>query len=164
MLQEELVNKIIQLQRKADRSRRQYELDIWMSLPLTIAQLKSLFFISDQGSTTAGKLAAVLNVTPTNVTGIIDRLVKQELVSRMEDVNDRRSVPLRATLKGEDLVTKLRSRRTDYLSGVLNNMRMDELERMAQALKAFVDAAEAQEKIMQSDNELQVEDTEYTGR
>ena len=103
---EELVNQIIQLQRKADQARRQYELDIWISLPLTIVQLKSLFFISDQGSTTSGKLAVALGVTPTNMTGVVDRLVKRGLVSRTEGAQDRRSVSLRVTDKGEELVTK----------------------------------------------------------
>jgi DNA-binding MarR family transcriptional regulator len=145
MSKEELVKKIIQLQRKADQARRQYELGIWMSLPLTIAQLKSLFFISNQGSTTPGKLAVALDVTPTNVTGIVDRLVRQGLVSRTEDAQDRRSVSLRATDKGEELVTKLRSRRIGYLSEVLNRMHVDQLARMAQGLAAFVEATEAQE-------------------
>jgi DNA-binding MarR family transcriptional regulator len=145
MTKEELVKKIIQLQRKADRARRQYELDIWMTLPLTIAQLKSLFFISDQGNTTSGKLAVALGVTPTNMTGIVDRLVKQGLVSRAENAQDRRSVLLRTTDKGEELVTRLRSRRTGYLSRVLNRMSVDELTRMTRGLTAFVKAGEAQE-------------------
>jgi DNA-binding MarR family transcriptional regulator len=145
MSKEELVKKIIQLQRRADRTRRQYELGIWMSLPLTIAQLKSLFFITDQGSTTSGKLAITLGVTPTNMTGIVDRLVRQGLVSRTEDAQDRRSLSIRATDQGEELVIKLRSRRSDYLSGVLNRMQVDELAGMAQGLAAFVEAAEARE-------------------
>lgn len=145
MSKEELVKKIIQLQRKADRARRQYELDIWMSLPLTIAQLKSLFFINDQGSTTSGKLAAALNVTPTNITGIVDRLVRQELVNRTEDIQDRRSMSLRATAKGEALVIRLRSRRAGYMSEVLNRMHEDALTQIAQGLTAFIEATDAQE-------------------
>jgi DNA-binding MarR family transcriptional regulator len=152
MSKEELVKKIIQLQRKADRAHRQYGLDIWMSLPLTIAQLKSLFFISNQGNITSGKLAVALGVTPTNITGIVDRLVRQGLASRTEDARDRRSLSLRATDKGEELVTKLRSRRTDYLSGVLNRMHVDELARVAQGLAAFVEAAEAQDAEMHTEN------------
>jgi DNA-binding MarR family transcriptional regulator len=79
----------------------------------------------------------VLGVTPTNMTGIVNRLVRQGLVSRTEDAQDRRSLSLRATDKGEELVIKLRSRRTDYLSGVLNRIHVDELAGMAQGLVAF---------------------------
>jgi DNA-binding MarR family transcriptional regulator len=152
MTKEELVKKIIQLQRKADRARRQYELDIWMTLPLTIAQLKSLFFISDQGNTTSGKLAVALGVTPTNMTGIVDRLVRQGLVSRAENAQDRRSVLLHTTDKGEELVTRLRSRRTGYLSRVLHRMSVDELARMTRGLTAFIKADEAQEAEIHDEN------------
>jgi DNA-binding MarR family transcriptional regulator len=61
---------------------------------LNITQLKGLFFISDRGTTTPGKLAVALGVTPTNMTGIIDRLVRRDLVSRTEDARDRRSISL----------------------------------------------------------------------
>jgi DNA-binding MarR family transcriptional regulator len=142
----ELISQIIELQRKADQVRRQYELDVWMSLPLTIAQLKSLFFIRNQGSTSLGTLAAALGVTPTNTTGIIDRLVKQGLVSRTENPENRRMLLLRATDRGQELVVKLRERRTGYMSEVLQRMSVSELTTMAQGLASLVKAAEAQEK------------------
>jgi DNA-binding MarR family transcriptional regulator len=141
----ELIREIIELQRKVDRARRQYGLDVWMSLPLTIAQLKSLVFISNQGSTNLGKLAAALKVTPTNTTGIIDRLVKQGLVSRTDNPENRRMLLLRPTRKGEELLAKLRERRRGYLSEVLERMTIDELAALATGLAALVKAAEASE-------------------
>jgi DNA-binding MarR family transcriptional regulator len=141
----ELIRDIIELQRKADRARRQYGLDVWMNLSLTIAQLKSLFFVSNHGCTNLTKLAAALGVTPTNTTGIVDRLVKQGLVSRTENVQDRRMLLLRATGKGEELVTKLRERRRGYMSEVLSRMSVDELATLAQGLTSLIRATEAQE-------------------
>lgn len=138
-----MITEIIELQRKVDRARRQYELDVWMGLPLTMAQLKSLFFINNQGSTNSGKLAAALGVTPTNVTGIIDRLVKQGLVSRTEDVQDRRMLLLQATGRGEELVAKLRERRRGYLSEVLARFSVDELATLAQGFNLLAKATEA---------------------
>jgi DNA-binding MarR family transcriptional regulator len=146
MKKAELIKEIIEFQRKTDQVRRQYELDVWMSLPLSIAQLKSLFFISNQGSTNLGTLAAALGVTPTNTTGIIDRLVKQGLVSRNENPENRRMLLLRATDKGEELVGKLRERRRDSLSEILQHMSVDELAILAQGLASLVKAAEVQEK------------------
>jgi DNA-binding MarR family transcriptional regulator len=140
-----LITEIIELQRKLGRAQRQYELDVWMGLPLTMAQLKSLFFINNQGSTNSGKLAAALGVTPTNVTGIIDRLVKQGLVSRSEDVQDRRILVLQATDRGEALVARLRERRRGYLSEVLARLSVDELATLAQGFKSLVKASEARE-------------------
>ncbi len=146
MQKAEIINQIIELQRKVDRARRQYELDVWMSLPLTIAQLKSLFFISNQGSTNLATLAAALGVTSTNTTGIIDRLVKQGLVSRTENPENRRMLLLRATDKGEELVAKLRERRKGYMSEVLQRMSVDELATLAQGFVSLGKAAETQER------------------
>jgi DNA-binding MarR family transcriptional regulator len=141
----ELIKEIVELQRRVGRARRQYELDVWMVLPLTMPQLKSLFFINNQGSTNSGKLAAALGVTPTNVTGIIDRLVKQGLVSRTEDIQDRRMLLLQATAKGEGLVAKLRERRRGYLSEVLARLSVDELATLARGLNSLAKATEARE-------------------
>ena len=137
-----MIAEIIRLQRKVDRAWRQYQLNAWMDLPLTMAQLKSLFFISNQGTTHSGKLAAALGVTPTNVTGIIDRLVKQGLVSRTEDPQDRRVILLKATGKGEELVSKLRERRRSYLSGILERLSVAELAALAKGLSLLAGAAE----------------------
>lgn len=145
MEKEELIREIIELQRKVDRARRQYELDVWMALPLSIAQLKSLFFISNQRSTNLGKLAAALGVTPTNVTGIVDRLVKKGLVTRTESDQDRRILLLRATDDGEELVAKLRERRRGHMSEVLARMSVDELATLAQGFASLVKAVEVHE-------------------
>ena len=145
MEKEELIREIIELQRQVDRARRQYELDVWMALPLSIAQLKSLFFISNQGSTNLGKLAVALGVTPTNVTGIVDRLVKKGLVTRTESDQDRRILLLRATDEGEELVAKLRQRRTGHMSEVLDRMSVGELATLAQGFASLVKATRAYE-------------------
>jgi MarR family transcriptional regulator, organic hydroperoxide resistance regulator len=142
----ELIGQVIELQRKVDRARRQYQLDIWMSLPITMAQLKCLFFISNQGSTNSRKLAEALRVTPTNITGIIDRLVKHGLVSRVGNVQDRRVLTLRATNKGEALVAKLRERKRSRFSKVLACMGVDELMVLHCGLTSLVRAIEAREE------------------
>jgi len=141
----DLISEIIELQRKVDRARRQYGLDVWMGLLLTIAQLKSLFFISNHSRTSLGKLAGALGVTPTNTTGIVDRLIKQGLVSRTENAEDRRMLLLQTTSKGEELVSKLRERRKGYLSDILAHLTVDELGIVAQGLASLVKAAEAYE-------------------
>ena len=141
----ELINQIIELQRISDRARRQYELDVWMNLPLTIGQLKSLFFIRNQGSTNLSTLATALGVTPTNTTGIIDRLMKQGLVSRTENPEDRRMLILRPTHKGEELVNKLRARRRDYMFEILSHMSVDELTDLLKGLTSLIEVSEKHE-------------------
>lgn len=139
-----LVKEIIELQRKVDRYRRGTTLDAWMSLPpITIAQLKSLFFINNQGSTNLGKLASALGVTPANVTGIVDRLVEHKLITRVENVQDRRMLVLRTTENGEELVANLRERKRSYLSKALSDLSFDELTNLSQGLTSLVKAIES---------------------
>jgi DNA-binding MarR family transcriptional regulator len=139
----QLINKIMQLQRQLGRALRQCEPDAWTGLNLTIAQLKTLFFITRQGSTNSSKLAAALGVTPADTTGLVDRLVARGLVSRTDNPEDRRMLSLQATAKGEALVTKLRGTTMSLLSDVLARMSVDELATLAQGIIALVKAAEA---------------------
>jgi len=77
----------------------EYVPDAWMELSLSVAQLKSLFFISKEGSTNFKKLAQALRVTPSNVTGIVDHLVEEGLVSRQENPEDRRMLMLQLLIR-----------------------------------------------------------------
>jgi DNA-binding MarR family transcriptional regulator len=141
----QLIQEIVDLQRKVDQARRRRGLDSWLDLPLTMAQLKSLFFISNQAGTTSGKLAAALGVTPTNVTGIIDRLVRRGLVTRAENAEDRRMLLLTLTPRGDELVVRLRELRRSYLMQLLARLDDEDLASLARGLGALTRAAEAQE-------------------
>jgi DNA-binding MarR family transcriptional regulator len=144
MVKKELIEEMVELQRRVDRDRRQYELDAWMHLHLGIGQLKALFFISNRGSTTTGKLATALGVTPTNVTGIIDRLLEKELITRTGDPDDRRVLLLRTTTPGDELVTELRQKRRERMTELFNRLSDEEAAFVAQALKIMVKAIEVQ--------------------
>jgi DNA-binding MarR family transcriptional regulator len=138
----ELIEDIIQLQRQVNRALRHGESDVLMELSLTIAQLKSLFFISNEGNTNFTKLAQALRVTPSNVTGIVDRLVGQGLVSRRENPQNRRMLLLQPTDKGETLLASLRERRVSQMAEVLGRLSLGELSVLARGLALLAKAAE----------------------
>ncbi len=138
---EAVINEVIKLQRRVNRTLRQYTPNAWMDLNLTIAQLKSLFFIAEEGSTNFRRLAAALGVTPSNMTGIVDRLVKQGLVSRQESPEDRRMLLLETTDKGRALLAKLRESRITRLSDILAQLSLAELSALAQGFAALARAA-----------------------
>jgi len=120
--------------------------DAWMNLNLTIPQLKSLFLIARRGSMNTKSLAEGLGVTPSNVTGIVDRLVKQGLVSRQEDPEDRRMLRIQVTDQGEAILTSLREETVSTMSDVLAHMSVEELSSLARGLSSLVKAAEAHER------------------
>ncbi len=140
-----LIEEIIQLQKQTGRAMGQYTPEAWMDLSLTIGQLKSLFFIDFEGSTNFKKLATALGVTPPNVTGIVDRLVEQGLVSREENPEDRRMLLLKTTEKGRDLLVKLRASRISRMSDMLAKLSLEEMSALAEGLRALVNAGKYNE-------------------
>jgi DNA-binding MarR family transcriptional regulator len=142
----QLIRQVIELQHKVNRMLRRQVPDAWMELSLTLAQLKSLFFISSEGNTNVRKLAAALSVTSANVTGIVDRLVKQGLVTRRENPEDRRMLLLQVTDKGRALIIDLRERQISRLSEILDYMSPDEVSTLAQGLSSLLKACELCQK------------------
>ncbi len=141
MKKTELINEIIELQRESNKELGAFPAEPWIDLGLTIAQLKSLFFIADREKTNFKKLAEALNVTPPNVTGIIDRLVDQGLVSRTENPEDRRVMLLQATEKGHELLNTLLASRAVRMTQILSYMSPEELSSLAQGMTALIKAA-----------------------
>jgi DNA-binding MarR family transcriptional regulator len=141
-----LIEEIAQLHHRLARAMRQYTPDAWMELNLTIAQLKSLFFIDFEGPTNIKKVATALGATPPNVTGIVDRLVEQGLVSREGSPDDRRMLILSTTAKGRALLARLREIETSRMSGILMRLSSGELSALSQSLARFVRAAEESEE------------------
>ena len=137
------IEEMIELQRRVDHDRRQYELDAWMHLNLSIGQLKSLFFISNRGATSLSKLAVALGVTPTNTTGIVDRLLKRGLITRTESPEDRRVLLLRTTPLGDELIAELRQKRKERMAELFNRLTEEEATYVGEALKIMVRVIEA---------------------
>ena len=92
---------------EVESARRRCQLDAWMSLSMTVPQIKCLLFIADKGKTTSGELAIAFGVTPTNVTGIVRQLANDGLVSRTVNQDNKRSFWLRATSEGQELLARL---------------------------------------------------------
>jgi DNA-binding MarR family transcriptional regulator len=114
----------------------------WLALGLSIAQLKSLFFINFEEETNLRNLANALGVTPPNVTGIVDRLEEQELVTREYNQLNRREQKLRLTPKGKDLVERLRERVSSRLTHLLERLDVEDLAALYRGLTALNTAAQ----------------------
>jgi DNA-binding MarR family transcriptional regulator len=145
-MREELIAQILELQRRMNRVIRERTLDSWMNLSLTIPQLKSLFYIARHGRVNLSGLAAGLRVTPANVTGIVDRLVEQELLTRTPDPDDRRILWLKLTDKGETLLANLREGRASEMRRVLDGLTTEELSILAHSFDVLVRTGEASER------------------
>jgi DNA-binding MarR family transcriptional regulator len=138
----ELAKKILGMQRRIMRCSGDDEPHVWLELNLTIAQVKTLFFINFEGVTNFKRVAEALGVTPPNVTGIIDRLVEQKLVKREENPQNRRMQLLSLTETGKNLLTELKERNTAHMSGILESLSQEDLSCLAQGMSALSKAVE----------------------
>lgn len=116
--------------------------EAWINVNLTISQLKSLFFISQEGSSNFSELASALKVTPPNVTGIVNRLVEQGLVSREENPENRRMHILKLTNEGKTLVAGLWESRISQLAPFLTELTTEDLSAIARGFTVLARAVE----------------------
>lgn len=112
--------------------------DAWSKLPLTMPQFKVLSAVAVHGRIDSPYLVRRLNMLPSTLTRIVDRLVERDLVRRRVDSKDRRVVFLEATPEGTKLVKTLTaSTMPEPLSEALQNLSPDELEQVCQALRVM---------------------------
>jgi DNA-binding MarR family transcriptional regulator len=140
----QLVQEVVELQRQVGRIIGQHVPSVWIDSGLTLTQLRSLFLIANKGSTNFRKLAEALGVTPSNVTGIVDRLEEQGLVSRTQNPEDRREMTLQATDKGRALVANLKETGISQMTQILSLLSLEELAALTRGLSAFIGAANSQ--------------------
>jgi len=67
---------------------------------LTAAQSGVLFFVGGQEGALIGEAAEALDLAPSAMTGLIDRMTRAELVERRADPSDGRAMRLHLTEKG----------------------------------------------------------------
>jgi len=78
----ELLDRIVDLQMDVARLFESERARDWLDVDLTIQQLKVVFLGVRLGSLTAGQIGRELHVGFSTVTGLVDRLAEQGLVSR----------------------------------------------------------------------------------
>jgi len=76
---------------------------------MTKVQLFALHAINVNGEVPMGQMAGALHCDPSNVTGIVDRLVRLGLIVREESPKDRRTKIVRLTDKGHAFVSETRA-------------------------------------------------------
>ncbi|HAS04158.1 MAG TPA: MarR family transcriptional regulator [Dehalococcoidia bacterium] len=148
-MKEELIEKVIKSRRHMNRFIREGSVESWINLNLTIPQMKCLSYISQHGKTNLSGLAAGINVTPANVTGIVDRLVAQGFVTRNPDSADRRVIWLGVTEIGESTLSNLREGRSGKMRELLECLSDNELSIVSQSFDILAGAVN---KLKESDD------------
>ncbi|GIW13355.1 MAG: hypothetical protein KatS3mg062_0794 [Tepidiforma sp.] len=119
----------------------------WAEMGLTTAQLRVLFLVREEPGVTAGELASRLGVTPPTISGIVDRLVKSDLIRREDDEADRRLVRNFLTPHGEATCSRLETGSEIFTRRILIEMHHEDLEALVRGLTAFVTASEYVQRV-----------------
>lgn len=109
---------------------------------LTLAQYRVLVFL-DAGERPASHVAALLDVTPSTVTSVVDGLCGRGLVQRGEDPCDRRRVVLSLTGAGHDQVAEGDRVVAERLGRLLDRLPAEEAEGTLVGLESLNRAMEA---------------------
>lgn len=120
-------------------------LEAWAGLGLTMTQLRVLFLVRESEGASAGMLADSLKVTPSTLTRIMDRLVRNHLVQRRVDDGDRRLVRHYLTPSAQEMVGELERTGREQFYSIFRQLSPEQLQRLIAALQDLATAAEAAE-------------------
>ncbi|ROP58518.1 MarR family transcriptional regulator [Curtobacterium sp. ZW137] len=108
-----------------------------LSLRLTLQQLKVLtVLVTAEDGMTLTTLASSFGVSLASMSGVVDRLVEQDVVARTAAEGDQRVRRLRATARGRDAVGQLMARRPEYGLRVLRRLDLDDLRALDRGMSA----------------------------
>jgi DNA-binding MarR family transcriptional regulator len=102
---------------------------------ITLQQFSVLGVLSRIGPVPMNRLSDELRVTPPNITGVVDRLEKKELVRREASPGDRRRKVIRLTAKGAGLYERVRKGYSESLQESLDALAPEEQEALAKLMR-----------------------------
>jgi len=98
--------RILRSLRQIIRATALYSRDLQAKHKVTVPQLTCLTAVSENEPTTTTRLAREVQLSPSTVVGIVDRLENSGLVQRERDTNDRRVVNITTTEAGLSLLAR----------------------------------------------------------
>lgn len=108
---------------------------------LTLPQMVTLFAIRGAGTCRMSDLAEVTQQSAGTLTGIVDRLIEDDLVGRVRDLEDRRVVQVTLTPKGEARLARVEQARRDDMEAMLQRFdlaQLDELDTLLRLLSCGI--------------------------
>ena len=110
-------------------------------VPVTVVQHRCLVVLDEDGPLSIGRIAEELGVNQSNASRLCDRLERLSLVSRATSPDDRRSVRVRISAEGRQVLATVSDVRRQEIRAVLERLGTADAEATVQALRAFGEAA-----------------------
>ena len=107
---------------------------------LTIPQFRTMVILSARGPVKLATLAGLLDVAPSTIGRMVERLVSAGLIDRQPNPDSRREVVVELTARGLDVVAGVTGHRRRRIAEVVRTMPPRERRGLIRALTAFTDA------------------------
>ncbi len=108
---------------------------------VSLVQFRALVLLERHGSLKPGTLAELLEVSPSTVTGLCDRLTARHLIVRQPGAGNRREVVVELSPTGKALVDSAIAARRLEMARILERIPARDLQGMTKALLAIAEAA-----------------------
>jgi DNA-binding MarR family transcriptional regulator len=108
---------------------------------LTMPQLKILLLLYRMGDTSGRELAGLLGVSLATMSGMVDRLVAHDLVTRAEDQHDRRVRRITLSTTGKEMIGNIITAGAEKQARLLGRLSETELRTVADAMQAMIRVA-----------------------
>jgi DNA-binding MarR family transcriptional regulator len=113
----------------------------FLEIGITMPQAKVLYLLEAAGEVHMSGLVAMLGVSLSTVSGLVDRLVDQGFATRREDHLDRRQVVVAPTPAAAALIERFRELNKHQFGTLLDVLSDDELRIVSQAMEFLARAA-----------------------
>ncbi|MDO8682267.1 MAG: MarR family transcriptional regulator [Armatimonadota bacterium] len=124
--------------------------DELVDVDLTYQQLHALIYINQHTSCSIGDLASGLAITHPAAVKLIERMQRKGLVTKNEDLQDRRVSCITLTIIGRTVVESVQARRSETISRALENMTLKEQQGLISGLEKLLAASLGSESLIES--------------
>jgi DNA-binding MarR family transcriptional regulator len=107
---------------------------------LSILQIYTLMYLYHEQEVKISDIGVLMDVGKAAASQLVDRMVDQGLVERVEDPSDRRAKKLKLTPKSLAIIEKGQAAQREHMETVMHNLSPEQLKVVQQAFKYLVDA------------------------
>ncbi len=106
-------------------------------LDLTIPQISIMMILFKEKRLKLSEISKKMSLANSTVSGIIDRLEKNQIVRRIRSEEDKRIVYIELTNKAEEFKSNMHNTVNHYLDGILNNASKKEIDTILEGLRTL---------------------------
>lgn len=109
-----------------------------LGLDVSMPQLKILLMLYINGPLRMSAIAADLGITLATATGLLDRIVEREMVTRENHPDDRRVVMCRLSPSGQQTVSRIWNTVRAKMGDILETLKIEELLQLTNILESML--------------------------